>query len=266
MDRKLIASFRRFAPPALLNEVRWRLSSHFDGDYATWAEAKKHCSGFDPSRALPRILKATRAVVNGSAAAEQNGVLRDHVDYSWPTLAAFMWVAGQDSRLRLVDFGGSLGTTYRQNARFLRSLKDVQWAVVEQPELVLAGKREFEDGRLQFFHELESAFTAIQANVVFLSNALQYLEKPYEMLNRAFKLGARYVVLDRTPVIEGDKDRLTRQVHANQADAGSQPAWFFSHQRLFAHVQERYELVAEFESPERVNVPSRFVGALFARK
>jgi putative methyltransferase (TIGR04325 family) len=99
-----------------------------------------------------------------------------------------------------------------------------------------------------------------------LSNVLQYLEKPYDMLNRAFKLGARYIVLARTPVIEGGRDRLTLQTNAKRGDVGSQPAWFFSRQRLFELFAERYDLVAEFESPERVNVPSRFVGALFERK
>ena len=266
MDRKLIASFRRFAPPALLKEVKWRLSTHFDGDYASWAEAKKHASGLDPGRTLPRILKATRAVVNGSALAEQDGIVRNQIEYTWPTLAAFMWVASQDTRLHLVDFGGSLGSVYRLNARFLRPLKDVQWAVVEQPPFVLAGKRELEDGRLQFFHELESAFTAIRANVVLFSNVLQYLERPYDILNRTFKLGARYIVLDRTPIIESERDRLTLKTNGKHADVGSHPAWFFSRPRLFEHFAERYELVAEFEASERVNVPSRFIGALFERK
>jgi len=64
--------------------------------------------------------------------------------------------AKSEGVLKVLDFGGSLGSTYFQNRKFLDSLKDVVWCVVEQKHFVDVGKVDFEDSRLKFYYDIES--------------------------------------------------------------------------------------------------------------
>ena len=119
-------------------------------------------------------------VKNGEAVYERDSVLFDEIEYAWPGLAGLMW-----SRLRcggtlnVLDFGGSLGSTYFQNRAFLSVLPGVRWNIVEQSRHVETGKAWFEDDRLRFYPDIADCLADTQPNVVLLSNVLQYLEHPY---------------------------------------------------------------------------------------
>lgn len=262
-----VETFKRLAPPVLFDLVKARLGTRFDGHYSSWAEAKHDCSGYDSSEILKRVQEATRAVVSGRAASERDGIQLNRVEYSWPMLASLLWVSNQsNSRLSVVDFGGSLGSSYRQNARFLSELESVKWGVVEQASFVVAGKAEFETDALKFFETLDEAFHAIRPNVLLLSSVLQYVEHPYAMLDYMLKLAPPFIVIDRTPVIDGPTDRLTVQTVSKRVYPGSYPAWFFSRSKFFRHFEGEYDLVETFDTADRVNIPSHFLGAVFKRR
>src|SRR4030066_2158784 len=126
------------APPFALNIYR-KLSGKggFYGNYRTWEEAQKLCSGYDSDVILNKVREAALKVKNGEAAYEKDSALFDKIQYSWPLLAGLLWIASpNDNRLSLLDFGGSLGTTYFQNVKFLNHLKELSWSIVEQEKFV----------------------------------------------------------------------------------------------------------------------------------
>ena len=267
MNDKVLASFKRWSPPAVYDAVKWKFGTHFAGDYASWAEAREDCTGYDGAAILQRVVETTRDVVTGRVAAERDAIPLTKVEYSWPLLASLLFVACQEEgALRVVDFGGSLGSTYRQNMRFWTGLKQLSWAVVEQPDFVAAGKREFEDEALKFFDTLEAAYEAIHPNVVLLSAVIHYLEQPHAMLDRIFALKPRFVALDRTPLIDAPRDRLTVQTVSKRIYPGSYPAWFFAREPLLKRFEANYELIELFESGDKANISSQYVGGLFKRR
>ena len=80
-------------------------------------------------------------VVDGRAAYERDSVLFEEVEYVWPLLASLMWVGARHlGSLNVLDFGGSLGSTYFQNRIFLATLPSVRWNIVEQPRHVEVGR------------------------------------------------------------------------------------------------------------------------------
>ena len=90
------------------------------GDYINWHEAKKKCLGYDASSILDKIKIATSKVKSGEAKYERDSILFSDVEYSWPLLSALMWVSSmQKGRISTLDFGGSLGSSYFQNKKFL---------------------------------------------------------------------------------------------------------------------------------------------------
>ncbi len=63
-------------------------------------------------------MQATRKVVAGEAVYERDSVVFDHLEYAWPLLACLLQIAAERRSLRVIDFGGSLGSSWRQNRRF----------------------------------------------------------------------------------------------------------------------------------------------------
>src|SRR5215475_3829712 len=93
------------------------------GDYSSWEAAKKQAGSYDDGIILEKVEQAALKVRNGEATYERDSVLFDRIEYSWPLLAALMWVAARNKgKLTVADFGGSLGSSYFQNKVFLEGL------------------------------------------------------------------------------------------------------------------------------------------------
>lgn len=253
MTGGLRQKLKRVLPPALVDELR-RVSAggiRFSGDYASWSEASRASTGYDADDILRRVTDATRQVVAGKAAYERDSVLFEQPAYSYPILAALLRAAALDQgRLRVIDFGGSLGSTYRQNRLFLDGLAHVQWCVVEQAHFVEAGQREFTTEVLTFAPTLQAVPWWGQPCVVLLSSVLQYLEDPCQLLATLAGSGATSLVIDRTPMSRSERDRLCVQTVPAQIYRASYPCRIFSEDRLLALLARHWRLLTGFASEE----------------
>jgi putative methyltransferase (TIGR04325 family) len=221
----------------------------YRGNYQNWQEAVAASEGYDSDQILKKVCDALLKVKNGEAAYERDSVLFEEIQYSWPLLAALLWIASrQDNCLNLMDFGGSLGSSYFQNREFLGHLSQWHWNVVEQEKFVRCGKTHFEDQVLKFYYTVDECFAKRHPNTFLFSGVLPYLEKPYELLQDCLSHQPEYVIIDRTPFIEGNKDRLTVQKVPREIYGGSYPAWMLSKRAFLEVMQEKYELMAAFEA------------------
>ncbi len=176
-----------------------------------------------------------------------------------------MWIAAQKGgKLNVLDFGGSLGSSYYQNKKFLDSLSDVNWCIVEQPDFVNAGIEIIKDGRLHFFNTIEECVKLFDIDVVLLSSVLQYLEKPYSLLNKIKLQHNHYLIIDRTPFIKG-KDRITIQKVNPKIYKASYPCWFFNEEKFCSCLSSDYEMVIEFNAIDKANINSKFKGFIFKK-
>lgn len=246
-------NLKRLLPPALVDELR-RLPGggiRFSGDYASWSDASQAATGYDTDEILRRVTDATRQVVDGKAAYERDSVLFAQPAYSYPILAALLRAAALNhGRLRVIDFGGSLGSTYRQNRRFLDGLTQLQWCVVEQAHFVEAGQREFTTDVLTFARTLQAVPWWGQPCVVLLSSVLQYLEDPRQLLETLAASGATSLVIDRTPMALSERDRLCVQTVPAQIYRASYPCRIFSKARLLELLDGHWKLVSVFACEE----------------
>ncbi|HWA71547.1 MAG TPA: methyltransferase, TIGR04325 family [Polyangiaceae bacterium] len=261
------ALIRQSVPPILWTLLRSHFGNRFRGSYPTWEEAKAASSGYDDKAIIDKVAESARAVRDGRKPYERDGVVFDSIQYSWPMIACLMLVAArQNGVLRVLDIGGSLGTSFRQGAKFFKRLAGVSWAIVEQSQFVELGNREFSTPELAFFHDIDSAVAACEPNVALFSGVLQYLESPMLLLDTVLGHKLEYLLFDRTPFIDGREDRLTRQIVPRHIHAGSYPAWFFSKQSFFSRLERNYTLVEAFEGEDRANLKSTFEGSLWQRK
>ncbi len=239
-------------PPLLLEQVRrWSGSTlRFAGRPANWAEASRMSGGYDAANILEHVVRATRAVVSGAAPYERDSVLFDEPEYPFAVLAALWRAASRQDALDVVDFGGSLGSSYRQCRSFLSGLQTLRWRVVEQASFVAAGRQEFSTDELGFFGALTELPPAVGPRVALVSGVLQYLEHPREVLDALSGIGARFLVVDRTPMCDADADRLCVQHVPSQIYAASYPCRLLSRPLLLAYLSDRWAVHCDFPCAE----------------
>ncbi len=236
---------REFMPPVILRLLR-RMSSSFSRPFATWEEALKHATGYESEAIIKKTFDSSYKVRKGEAVYERDSVLFDEIHYSWPLLSALMWIAARSKgELHLLDFGGSLGTTYFQNRKFLRDLFSVTWNIVEQKKFVDLGRKYFQDDRLKFHDNIDSCLSSLSPQVILFSGVLQYLEKPFELIDTLQNFSFPYVLIDRTPFVKGGKHRIRVQKVSPKIFAASYPCWFFAREKFMQHFKN-YEIIAHF--------------------
>ncbi len=242
------AFLKRFVPPILLDAFRNKAEYGFLGDYPSWEAAVKDSRGYDSPVILEKVKAALLKVKSGEAAYERDSVLFDKKQYSWPVLAALLWIGSKNSdKLSVLDFGGSLGSSYFQNREFLRHFK-LSWNVVEQKNFVAAGKESFEDDTLAFFDSVEKCEQSRKSDVFLALSSLQYLEDPYSFLEEIAGKNFPYIVLDRTPFLPNAERITVQKIRPGIYDA-SYPARLINEEKFKNIFSENYEIIASFDEP-----------------
>ena len=248
----VVSFFKLFLPPIVTLFLRKVVHSKYGwhGDYSSWEEAKKHCSGYDDEAILEKVKESLLKVKNGEAVYERDSVLFDKIEYSWPLLSGILLAASiNKGQLSVVDFGGSLGSTYFQNRKFINLLENVRWNIIEQPHFVKEEKLHFQDERLHFYGDIESCVKKEKPNVLILSSILCYLEKPYEILENLLSYNLPFVIVDRTPFHTKGYDRITIQRVPPWIYRASYPCWIFDKGKFLTFFNEKgYILIEEFDA------------------
>lgn len=240
---------KNIVPPIILKYYQTQKQRYgFFGNYANWNEARKLTSGYNSDLIVEKVKNAALKVKSGEVAYERDSVLFNQVDYSWPLLSSLLWIAGQNhNQLNLIDFGGSLGTSYYQNLFFLKHLNHLSWNIVEQKKFVDYGKKLFADENLHFYDSIDDCLQTQNSKTILLSSVLQYLESPYELLRQLKRFA--YIIIDRTPFF-GNQDRIVIQKVPPKIYDASYPCWILNQKKLVDFVvnELRFKLIASFDS------------------
>jgi len=144
-------------PPYLLRYIK-RIWSHqwLKLGYKNWSEAQSNSDGYDSTQIHDSVLKSALLVKQGVAAFERDSMLFYHHKFDWPIVTAVYLAAFKKTdALNVIDFGGSLGSSYYQNNSLLKLVGHLNWCVIEQAEFVDSGNRHFLDGQLHFFNSIK---------------------------------------------------------------------------------------------------------------
>jgi len=250
MEKETRQFIRDLIPPFFLGLYEMHVrKSGYSGNYASWDDARRASGGYDADVILNKVKDALLKVKRGEAVYERDSVLFDEVHYSWPLLAGLLWIASQNgNRLSVLDIGGSLGSSYFQNRRFLGHLTELRWGIVEQESFVACGKDCFEDEHLKFYYGIDDCLREQRPDALLLSSVVPYIEKPYELLDEVLDRGFGYILVDRTPLLDGEADRITVQKVPPEIYDASYPAWVLNRGKFLQRFSRDYEMVAEFDA------------------
>jgi putative methyltransferase (TIGR04325 family) len=219
--------------------------------YRSWEEACRNAGSYADPILLEEERSAVRAVREGRAAYALFGLAQAKLAFRWPLLASLMSIAMwqraySGRRLHILDFGGGLGSVYDQHRRFLDTIPDLSWSVVEQPHFVHCGNSEFADDRLRFYETVEEARARGNIDAALFVASIGYLDNPYEVLVGLLKLDIPYLVLVATQLTEAADDVIRVQHIRPPYVTAELPIRFLSRPKLRAILDSRgYEMLAD---------------------
>lgn len=256
-------------PPVLLNLYRGLNISgiRFLGKYSSWEEASKSTKGYDSKDIFERVKQSALKVKNGEFSCERDSVLFDEPQYSWPSLACLMHVAAcNQGKLSVLDFGGSLGSSYFLNKKFLNDL-NIEWSVVEQPHFVEFGKREIADNILKFYTDLNECYLERRPNCLLLSSVIQYLEDPYKWLETLVNLEIDFILLDRTTFSKIQKEFIQIQEVPSSIYKASYPLHILNEEKIVnLMIEFGFELIERFAPDTGVDTNNFYLKGLFFKR
>lgn len=260
MSRSLKNFAKDLLPPVILRLLRPASDYGWKGNYGSWNEALKNCTGYDAKNILEKVKEATLKVKNGQAAYERDSVTFGSIEYSWPLLSFLMWVATKNNgSLRIVDYGGALGSSYFQNKRFLVDL-NVQWNIIEQPEYVKCGKEFIQDETIRFFSSLdESIKVKGLPDMLIVSCTLPYVEKPYDLLDEIMLHDIPFLVIDNTPFNYEQTDRISIQKVNPAIYDASYPCWFLNYNSIKTRLSKKYTIHTEYRNDLGISLDSHHI-------
>jgi putative methyltransferase (TIGR04325 family) len=259
---------KQLLPPFVLDLVR-KLSNPNNGgfkrSFKSWNDALSNGTTYNTNEVFWKTLNAARLVRDGKAAYERDSVIFDKVQYDLNLLSSLLLIANIQNKLNVVDFGGALGTSFRQNKKFLDILQiQKKWAVVEQSEFVRIGKSEFQTDTLVFLESLSEV--NFDVDVVLLGGSLCYIEHAYRVLDEIKNLSPKSILIVRTPFSDLSDDEISLQVVPKSIYDASYPIWTFSESKLLDYLSDNYFLFEQWEDALQADKDAIAKGFLFIKK
>ncbi|MBE6094904.1 MAG: methyltransferase, TIGR04325 family [Schwartzia succinivorans] len=259
---------KKVLPPILLDAFHFMHPGEFyglSGSFSSWEEAEQHLqkefgAGYAEGNILQQVLAAVQEVRAGRAVFERDGVLFYEQEYNYPFLAALFYalngcLSSGSKHPCVLDFGGSLGSTFFQNRGILAPFS-CRWHIVEQPHFVEVGRLHVPE--ITFHESVESYIEhGDPPDVLLLCSVLQYFDRPYEYMDRILGGHFKYILVDRSFFNdkEPDNDRLVIQTVSPSIYSAAYPAWLLSMERVRGRIErEGYEKVMQWEAFDRMPV------------
>lgn len=225
------------------------------GEYQTWNEAQRAINlGVDSYASqviFDRVVQATEMVRKGMAVYEQDGVCFHKMLVNYELIAAFLYVYAKENRLEVVDFGGSLGSTYFRYRQLWEEL-GAKWTVVEQKHFVDYGRKHI--GEIKFEYSLDKC--AESSNCILLSSVCSYLEEPYEILGNILQRKFPHIIIDEQAFHPEDKNMVMLQNVPPSIYEAVYPVTLFSLSEFKQFIEDRGYRIWEWDY-QFGNVPIR---------
>jgi putative methyltransferase (TIGR04325 family) len=205
-------------------------------------------SGYSNDEILNTTFNSIVKVKNGEYPYERDSVLFEKIEYNFPLISSLMSIKEKDTKIKIIDFGGSLGTLYFQNKILLEKLdRNYEWSVVEQKHYVEKGKEYLEDKNLKFYFNLDEIEIDNSSSLIIFSGVLQYLKNYKKIIHSAIEKKPAFIYVDRTSFNSEPFEVLTLQTVPSYIYNAQYINRFFEYDKLI-QCFEGYELIFEFDS------------------
>jgi len=253
-----------FIPPVILKLFSFKKNNipkksyNFHETNLSWDNAHKETlNGYSAENILTKCRDSLLKVKNGKCPYERDSVLFTEKELFYPLLASLLYTSIKNgNRLNIIDFGGSLGSTYFQNRDILKQVGiNINWNIIEQESFVKCGKEYFADNELHFFNNINELTDKEKMSVCLFGSVLPYLKEPYSMLETIKRSNIKYVIIDRTFFLEDEfEDVLSIQKVPPEIYDASYPAWFLSLSKFLSFVNNSYNINFKWNNSDIISL------------
>lgn len=212
------------------------------GDYRNWNDAARECEGYEDSIIINKVINATQKVLHGDAVWERDSFLFYQEKYVHRICAMILKCALQNKNcgVRILDIGGSLGSTYFQNRKYLEDVKKLEYVVAEQEHFSDYGHKHLEDSILKFIRNNDS-WEKESFDIILMSASLQYISDYGTVISKIKEVRPRYIILDR--LLISDRTRICKETVPETIYESSYPLIIFSEEEIRSFFEPDYKLV-----------------------
>lgn len=226
-----------------------KAANEYRGFFSSWDEAKRQTTGYEDKLIFEKVKKAALEVKRGNAVFERDSVLFYKKIYNWPLLALLLKISHEHNGvLNLVDYGGSLGSTYFQHRDFLASLAEVRWNIIEQKHFASFGKRHFSTRELQFYSSLPECLVETKPHTLLASSFIGYVNNPFDIVDQIINSRIPNVIFDRTAFITAADHKILIQKVSPLIYDASYPMWAFNFNKFIDLFKKDHKLEISFPS------------------
>lgn len=237
----------QLTPPLIFNLVK-HFKNGFRGNYSSYSEAREKCEGYETciivETTLVNTLQYRVECINNQAVQNQMNLL------SVVLLSLKDMKIPDNGTINVLDFGGAMGGYYFFLRRHLGSFVRLNWIVCETEEIVKAAKENLEEDGLSFVSSLDHIPAEQKFDIILASSSLQYTDSPTDFFAKLSRFKHEYMIIDRCPMAEINKDRLTIQKVAKSVYKGSYPCWFFSKEKWMSLISKTHEIKLNWNSAD----------------
>lgn len=232
------------------------VSTYYYGDFISWEAAYQAVErngfpgGYNSQDILSRCAAAVQQVLNGEAAFERDGVAFAQFEFRKSLVAAMLYAADRmSSKLRILDFGGALGSTYFQNHEVLElfSIK-LAYNIVAQDIFVEYGRKHIP--QISFYNSI--AEVPLPLDMIIISASVNYTDSPYSYLESLLSLNVPYFIVDRTMFNLEEKDRIVLENVPENIYRAIYPCWLLNQQK-FLDLFNRYGYHTVFDISDNID-------------
>jgi putative methyltransferase (TIGR04325 family) len=154
--------------------------------------------------------------------------------------------------LNILDFGGSFGSTYFQNYSILKNKNKFNWSIIEQEKIVKCAKKFKLEDNLSFHLSIKNYMKKCKPDIVLFSSVIQYLERPYKIINYLLKKKIKNIFFLKTPFIN-NKELIKVQIVPKHIYDASYPVRIFD-ERFFLKLfrDNNYKITSHFIPDEKI--------------
>jgi len=185
----------------------------WEGVYANFSEVRTEETVFEESIWLAKIMGRARQQVAQSDDDSAVAAVALTSDYALPFVAALTVRRGQS--LRILDFGGGMGTSYLPLVKMLPVGQPIDFVVVENAAVCRAGAEFFEgDEGIRFKEDIPPP--GQEYGIVHCGSSLHYIDEWEHLLDKFVALQPQYLLFADLPAADNRSFVTTQLFHGQR--------------------------------------------------
>lgn len=200
MFKKLI---KKFVPNLFINKINSYLKRNIRivGSYSRWDEALKESGSYSNHKIFLKTKKSFLKISKTNELYERDTVIFYDKQINKPMISLLekLRLKNKTNLLKVLDYGGSIGSTYFQNRKILLNNNNFQWDIIEQKKIVNFANKSIKLKNLRFFKSLDSYLNKNFPDIILFSSVLHYLESPYDLIKKLIRKKIKYFLILKTP-------------------------------------------------------------------